>query len=689
MPAIPEKARARASELRQQLEHHNYRYYVLDDPEVSDAEYDRLFRELQVLETEHPGLVDPDSPTQRVGARPAEQFDSISHAVPMLSLDNAFDDESVLAFEQRIRDRLDLAGEIDFVAEPKLDGLAVTLRYENGKLVSGATRGDGSTGENITSNLRTLRSIPLHLRGDGWPDVVEVRGEVFMPRKGFEAMNRRQAEAGEKVFANPRNAAAGSLRQLDPRITASRPLEIFCYGWGEVSGPEPWARQSEAMERFRQWGLRVCPQLQRVTGVQGLIAYYLDIAARRSALAYDIDGVVYKVDRTDLQRELGFVARAPRWAIAHKFPAEEAQTRLLEVDFQVGRTGALTPVARLEPITVGGVTVSNATLHNMDEIERKDVRIGDLVVVRRAGDVIPEVARVILEMRPPKARKVKLPSHCPVCGSEVDRQEGEAVARCSGGLACAAQRVAAILHFAQRRALDIEGLGEKIVEQLVSKDLVHDPADLFALDVGTLAALERMGEKSAANLVAEFKRLTDAPLDLGRFLFALGIREVGEATALALARHFGSLEAVAAADEDALLAVPDVGPVVAGHVATFFRQPENIKVLEKLTAAGVRSDKVEVRAQAQGGALEGLTFVLTGTLSGMTRDEAKDALMGLGAKVSGSVSAKTHYVVAGADAGSKLKKAESLGVTVLDEAGLMEVLAAAGRGGTPPGFGYH
>lgn len=689
MPAIPEAARKRAAELRQQLEHHNYRYYVLDDPEVSDAEYDRMFRELQALETEFPALLDADSPTQRVGARPADHFDSITHSIPMLSLDNAFDEQSVLAFEQRIRDRLDLAGEIDFVAEPKLDGLAVTLRYEHGKFVSGATRGDGFTGENITSNLRTLRSIPLHMRGEEWPEVMEVRGEVFMPRKGFEALNQRQAEAGEKIFANPRNAAAGSLRQLDPRITASRPLEIFCYGWGDISGSEPWSRQSEAVEQFRQWGLRVCPELKRVTGVQGLIDYYHYIAARRSALAYDIDGVVYKVDRTDLQRELGFVSRAPRWAIAHKFPAEEAQTRLLEVDFQVGRTGALTPVARLEPITVGGVTVSNATLHNMDEIERKDVRIGDLVIVRRAGDVIPEVARVIIEERPANARKVTLPVHCPVCGSEVDRQEGEAVARCSGGLACAAQRVAAILHFAQRRALDIEGLGEKLVEQLVMKDLVRDPADLFALEVSTLAALERMGDKSASNLVAQLKRLTDTPIDLGRFLFALGIREVGEATAMVLAKYFGSLDAVAAAHEEMLLAVPDVGPVVAGHVATFFRQPENIKVLDKLAAAGVRCTESEVSTQAVGGVLDGLTFVLTGTLSGMTRDEARDALNRYGAKVSGSVSAKTHYVVAGADAGSKLQKAEALGVPVLDEAGLMELLEAATRGGTPPGFRYH
>lgn len=671
----------RVAQLRRQLEHHNYRYYVLDDPEITDAEWDKLFRELKSLEEKHPDLVTPESPTQRVGARPAERFEPVSHGVPMLSLDNAFADEEVVAFERRIRERLDIEGIIEFVAEPKLDGLAVSLRYERGRFVRGATRGDGTTGEDITANLRTLRSIPLALRGEDWPDVLDVRGEVFLPHAGFAQLNAHQAETGGKQFANPRNAAAGALRQLDPAVTASRPLEIFVYGWGEISGDEPWARQSEALERLRDWGLRVCPEHRVVAGVEGLLEYYCDLQSRRGALPYDIDGVVYKVDRTDLQRELGFVARAPRWAIAHKFPAEEATTTLQAVDFQVGRTGALTPVARLDPVQVGGVTVSNATLHNMDEIERKDVRIGDTVVVRRAGDVIPEVARVLMDLRPRGARQVRLPANCPVCGSEVEREEGEAVARCSGGLGCAAQRAAAILHFAQRRALDIEGLGDKLVDQLVANDLVHDPAGLFALEPATLAGLERMGEVSAKKLVGRLQALTETPQDLGRFLFALGIREVGEATARALARHFGSLAALREADEEALLAVADVGPVVASHVATFFRQGENLKVLDRLAQAGLRCTESAPMAASDGtGALEGYNFVLTGTLSSMTRDEAKERLLALGAKVSGSVSKKTSFVVAGADAGSKRQKAEELGVPMLDEQGFVELLVAAEAG---------
>lgn len=680
---VTEKAQRRAAELREAIEHHNFRYYVLDDPEISDAQWDTLFRELVALEARYPALADPDSPTQRIGAAPADGFTPVTHRVPMLSLDNAFDDDEVLAFEKRMRDRLDLAGAIEFIAEPKLDGLAVSLVYERGRFVRGATRGDGMTGENITANLRTLRSVPLKLRGAGWPATFEVRGEVFMPKHGFEALNRRQADAGDKLFANPRNAAAGALRQLDPAITASRPLELFCYGWGEVAGDLPWHRQSGALACFREWGLRVCPEATRVDGVDALLAYYRALAERRADLPYEIDGVVYKVDRVDLQRELGFVSRAPRWAIAHKYPAEEAITKLHAVDFQVGRTGALTPVARLEPVLVGGATVSNATLHNIDEVNRKDVRIGDTVVVRRAGDVIPEVVRVLIDKRPPRARRVDLPSHCPVCGSEIIRDEGEAVARCSGGLGCAAQRVGALIHFSGRRALDIEGLGDKLVEQLVANGLVQDPADLFALDVATLAALERMGEKSAGNLVGELERLRAAPVELGRLLFALGIREVGEATAQALARHFGSLAAVAAADVDELLEVPDVGPVVAAHVAAFFRQEENKKVLKKLAAAGLRATETDPQARSAGGVLDGLTVVLTGTLPGMTRDEAKDALTALGASVSGSVSKKTSFVVVGADAGSKHDKAVSLGVAVVEGADFPALLDAARRGERP------
>ena len=675
----------RVAELREAIEHHNYRYYVLDDPEITDAAWDKLFRELVELEREHPEFADPDSPTQRVGAAPADGFTAVRHAVPMLSLENAFTDDEVIAFEKRIRDRLDYAGDLAFVAEPKLDGLAVTLIYENGRFTVGATRGDGLAGENITANLRTLRSVPLKLRGDGHPKRLEVRGEVYMPRKGFEAMNARQAEAGDKVFANPRNAAAGALRQLDPAITATRPLEIYCYGWGEVSGELPWSRQSEALERFRAWGLRVCPEHRVVDNVDGLIAYYQDIGARRGDLPYEIDGVVYKVDRVDLQRELGFVARAPRWAVAHKFPAEEVVTRVRAVDFTVGRTGAVTPLARLEPVAVGGVTVSNATLHNIDEVHRKDVRAGDAVVIRRAGDVIPEVVRVLKEQRPKGTRIVQLPTHCPVCGSDVVRGEDEAVARCSGGLVCAAQRVGSLVHFASRRALDIEGLGDKLVEQLVAEDLVHDPADLFDLTVETLAGLERMGEKSATKLHGKLQELLEREVDLARFVYALGIPQVGEATAQSLARHFGSLAALVAAPVDELTEVADVGPIVAAQVATFFAQPQNRKVLDKLAAHGFRTTASEPKRSAPTeGPLSGMTVVLTGTLpGGVTRDDAKDALTELGATVAGSVSKKTSFVVAGADAGSKYDKAVSLGVPIVDGADLEGLIERARRGEKP------
>jgi DNA ligase (NAD+) len=670
---VPKAARERAAALREQIAYHNYRYYVLDDPAIPDSEYDRLLAELQQLEAQHAALVTPDSPTQRVGAAPLAEFAEVRHRVPMLSLDNAFTEEDLAGFDRRVRERLGHEGEIRYAAEPKLDGLAVSLRYEQGSLVQAATRGDGTVGEDVTQNVRTIPSVPLRLLGDGWPRLLEVRGEVYMPKKGFAALNERARERGEKTFANPRNAAAGSLRQLDPRVTAARPLALYCYGVGEVDGGDLAPTHSGTMRRLADWGLRVSPELATVTGAAGCLDYYRRIGARRDGFEYDIDGVVFKVEELALQRELGFVARAPRWAVAHKFPAQEELTVVEAVEFQVGRTGAVTPVARLRPVSVGGVTVSNATLHNMDEVERKDVRVGDTVYVRRAGDVIPEVVRVLPGRRPKGARKVHLPKTCPVCGSDVIKPEGEAVARCTGGLYCPAQRKEAVLHFASRRALDIEGLGEKLVDQLVDGGLLHDPADLYGLERSRLAALERMGEKSADNLLAALDRSRETTL--ARFLYALGIREVGEATAQALARQFGALEAIEQADEEALQETPDVGPVVASHVAAFFRQGHNREVIAKLREAGVHWAETEPARGAQ--PLKGKTFVLTGALS-RPRDAVKDELEALGAKVAGSVSKKTDYVVAGEDPGSKLAKAQELGVAVLDEAGLTDLLMALG-----------
>jgi DNA ligase (NAD+) len=670
-------AKKRIAQLRQQIEQANHEYYVLDAPTLPDAEYDRLLRELEGLEAEHPELASPDSPTQRVGGAPLEAFGEVRHAIPMLSLGNAFEAGEVQAFDKRIRDRLGerLKGDapIEYACEPKLDGLAVSLRYEDGLYVRGATRGDGVTGEDVTENIRTIRAVPLKLTGSGWPRVLEVRGEVYMPKAGFERMNRRAAERGEKVFVNPRNAAAGSLRQLDSRMTAKRPLAFYAYGVGEVEGGALPGRHSAVLARLADWGLPVCAENAVVTGPEGCLDYYARIGARREALAFEIDGVVYKVDRFDLQEALGFVSRAPRWAVAHKYPAQEELTRLLDVEFQVGRTGALTPVARLEPVFVGGVTVSNATLHNMDEIERKDVRIGDTVIVRRAGDVIPEVVSVLMERRPVQTRAITLPDHCPVCGSEVMRAEGEVVARCTGGLFCAAQRREAIKHFASRRAMDIEGLGDKLVEQLVDGGQIEHVDDLYALSVDQLAGLERMAEKSAQNLVAALEKSKDTTLE--RFIFALGIREVGEATAKALARHFGDLDPLMQADEAALQEVPDVGPIVARQIAAFFQQDHNREVIAALRAAGLHWPPVEV-VRPEVAPLAGKTYVLTGTLEGMTRDEAKARLEALGAKVAGSVSKKTTAVIAGAEAGSKLTKAESLGVPVLDRDGLMALLDA-------------
>jgi len=737
--SLDDKMRAQAEKLRAQIELHNHQYYVLDDPQIPDSEFDRLFRQLQALEAEHPELTTPDSPTQRVGGAPLDAFGEVEHRVPMLSLENALSAEAMIEFDRRVHERLKRHGDIRYAAEPKLDGLAISLRYEQGVLVQAATRGDGRRGENVTRNVRTIASVPLRLQGKDWPPVLEVRGEIFMPRAGFEQLNRRQQAAGEKTFVNPRNAAAGSLRQLDSRITASRPLAMFCYGLGEVVGHPMCSTQSENMALLQDWGLSISPELKVLEGLDACAAYYEDMGARRAALAYDIDGVVFKVDSIADQQLLGFVARAPRWAIAQKFPAQEELTVVEAVEFQVGRTGAVTPVARLRPVFVGGVTVSNATLHNMDEVARKDVRVGDTVFVRRAGDVIPEIVRVLPEKRPEGAERIDMPALCPVCGSDVVKPEGEAVTRCSGGLYCAAQRKEAVKHFASRRALDIEGLGDKLVDQLVDNQLIADPADLFELTTEQLAGLERMGEKSAANLVAALEKARQTTLP--RFLYALGILGIGETMAANVAQACRSLDAVMAlrmadlveitpsqakrlhealgglADPDGpisalaaleglkwfnhshalLLAerfatiaeaidaqpsalqntpkikIAGVGDILAEKLVTFFRQPHNREVIAKLIARGVSWPQNEATPDARDLPLRGKTFVLTGTLS-ESRDLFKERLQGLGAKVSGSVSKKTDYVVAGKDAGSKLAKAEQLGVTVLDEQGLQDLL---------------
>ncbi|MDP5290694.1 NAD-dependent DNA ligase LigA [Oceanimonas sp. CHS3-5] len=669
---------ARLLALRDQLNTWNYQYYVEDAPSVPDAEYDRCMRELQALEAEHPEWQDASSPSQRVGGAPVSAFPEVQHAMPMLSLDNVFSEDELAAFEKRILDRLGRAEPLEFCCEPKLDGLAVSLVYEQGRLVQAATRGDGATGEGITENVRTIRAVPLTLRGEGWPERLEVRGEVYMPRAGFEQMNERARLEGGKVFANPRNAAAGSLRQLDSKITASRPLAFYCYGVGLVEGEPLGERHFDVLQTLKGWGFPVSPEVKRVSGREGCQAYHDDILARRDQLPYEIDGVVYKVDELALQAELGFVARAPRWATAHKFPAQEELTELQNVEFQVGRTGAITPVAKLKPVAVAGVTVSNATLHNADEIARLGVMIGDSVIVRRAGDVIPQVVGVVLERRPENAQAVVFPERCPVCDSDIERIEGEAVARCTGGLICAAQRKEALRHFASRKALDIEGLGTKLVEQLVDHDLVKTPADLFHLDQATLMGLERMGEKSAVKLLAAFDKAHHTTLP--RFLYALGIREVGEATANNLARHFLELDAVMNAEVKKLIEVPDVGEIVAKHIYYFFRQPHNREVVDALVTpreqggCGLTWPAMEApKTDAQ--PLAGQTFVLTGTLNRMPRNDAKAALQALGAKVAGSVSAKTSVLVAGEAAGSKLTKAQELGVAIMDEEELIALLA--------------
>ncbi|WP_050416398.1 NAD-dependent DNA ligase LigA [Azoarcus sp. CIB] len=660
----------RAAQLRRELEAHNYAYYVLDAPTIPDAEYDRLFRELEALEQEFPELVTPNSPTQRVGSPPQPAFNQVPHKIPMLSLANAFTEEEIIAFDRRCREALDRSV-IEYAVEPKLDGLAITLIYEKGEFVRGATRGDGSTGEDVTANLRTVRSIPFHLHVDRPPARAEIRGEVLMQRADFERLNQRQLNAGEKIFANPRNASAGSLRQLDSRITSKRPLRFFAYALAEIEGQLHPPDHAATLALLNRWGFVVAPANEVVRGPEGLLDYYRRIGDKRAHLPYDIDGVVYKVNRREDQLSLGFVSRAPRWAVAHKYPAQEEITELLGIEVQVGRTGALTPVARLKPVFVGGVTVTNATLHNEEEILRKGVLIGDQVIVRRAGDVIPEVVGPVVERRTGSEQAFVMPTRCPVCASHVEKAEDEVVARCTGGLFCPAQRKQALLHFAGRRAMDIEGLGDKLVDQLVEAGIVKTPADLYKLGVLALANLPRMAEKSAANLLAAIEKSRHTAL--ARFIFALGIRNVGEATAKDLARHFGSLDALMAATPEQLLEVRDVGPVVAQSIAGFLAEAHNREVIEQLRAAGVTWEEGEPAAPATGSA-SGKVFVLTGTLPAMSRDEAKALIETHGGKVSGSVSKKTDYVVAGAEAGSKLAKAEELGVAILDEDGLRRLL---------------
>ena len=651
--------------LRHDLRRYEYEYHVLDNPTIPDAEYDRLFHQLKALEAAHPELITADSPTQRVGAKPLSGFAQIRHEIPMLSLDNAFSDEEFYAFVKRIEDRLICLPEpLTFCCEPKLDGLAVSILYVNGVLTQAATRGDGTTGEDITANIRTIRNIPLQLLMDNPPARLEVRGEVFMPHAGFERLNQLALEKGEKTFANPRNAAAGSLRQLDPKITSKRPLVLNAYSIGIAEGVDLPNTHYDRLQWLKSIGIPVNPEIRLCNGTDEVLDFYRDIQNKRSALGYDIDGTVLKINDIALQEKLGFISKAPRWAIAYKFPAQEELTRLNDVEFQVGRTGAITPVAKLEPVFVAGVTVSNATLHNGDEIERLDIAIGDTVVIRRAGDVIPQIIGVLHDRRPADARPIVFPKTCPVCDSAIVRIEGEAVARCTGGLFCAAQRKEALKHFVSRKAMNIDGVGGKLIEQLVDRELVHTPADLFKLDLTTLTRLERMGAKSAENALASLEKAKNTTL--ARFIFALGIREVGEATALNLANHFKTLEALQNADLEALQQVPDVGEVVANRILAFWHEPHNVAVVNDLIAQGVRWETVETKEVAEN-RFKGKTVVLTGTLTQMGRNEAKALLQDMGAKVSGSVSAKTDFVIAGDAAGSKLTKAQELGVTVLTE----------------------
>jgi DNA ligase (NAD+) len=663
--------RTRADWLHAQLHRHAHAYYVLDNPSIPDAEYDAMFSELQSLEATHPELITPDSPTQRVGGAPLPEFTQVAHDVPMLSINNGFAEEEILAFDKRVRDGLESDTEVRYACELKFDGLAINLRYEKGVLTQAATRGDGYTGEDVTANIRTVRSIPLRLQGDSLPEVMDVRGEVLMFKADFQRLNQRQRDAGQKEFANPRNAAAGSLRQLDSRITSQRSLRFFAYGIGHLEGAALPTTHEALLDWYSTMGVPVCAERAVVSGAEGLLSFFSSIGTKRSQLPYEIDGVIYKVNQLDQQRTLGFVSRAPRFALAHKFPAEEATTVVQDIVVQIGRTGAVTPVARLAPVSVGGVTVTNATLHNEDEVRRKDIRIGDTVIVRRAGDVIPEVVANVPERRPVAAREFVMPIHCPVCGSAIVRPEEESVARCSGGwVMCAAQRKGGLLHFVSRRAMDIEGLGEQLVEQLVDRGLVTTPADFYKLGLVMLSELDRMAQKSAKNLIDALEKSKSTTL--ARFIYALGIRHVGESTAKSLAKHFGNLDALLDATEEQILAVDDIGPVVAQSILTFLHDAINRELIAQLRASGIHWEEGEPEQRSQH--LAGKTFVLTGTLPTLKRDEAAAMIEAAGGKVSGSVSKKTSFVVAGEEAGSKLAKAEELGVAVLDEAGLLNLL---------------
>ena len=673
MALIPKKILEEYKNLVAELNQHNHRYYVLDNPSVPDSEYDRQMRKLQDMEVSHPDIATEDSPTQRVGGMALQSFSQIKHGLPMLSLDNAFSDAELQDFERKVKDRLNQTTDIEYVCEPKLDGAAVSILYRDGVLVYGATRGDGNVGEDITANVRTIKSVPLKLQGDNIPHLLEVRGEIYLPKVGFDALNEAARAVGGKSFVNPRNAAAGSLRQLDSKVTASRPLEMCAYSVGQYQAESTPTTHQDMLQALCGWGFKLNDYVETVTGVDACADYYQRLAKRRNKLPYDIDGIVYKVNELALQERLGFVAKAPRWAIARKFPAQEEMTQLLGVEFQVGRTGAITPVARLDPVFVGGVTVSNATLHNRDEIERLGVRIGDVVIIRRAGDVIPQIAKVVLEKRPLDAEVIVFPERCPVCQSSVQRNTGEAVARCSGGLFCGAQIKEAIKHFASRKAMDIDGLGDKLVELMVDKAIIFSVADLYELDESRLVGLERMAEKSVANLVAAID--VSKETTLAKFLYALGIREVGEATAQTLANNFGAIEMIAQSSVEELLEIDDIGPVVARYIANFFRNPDNLSIIEALRNAGVKWPDIDLSSQGAQ-LLKGQTWVLTGGMQIMSRAEAKDALQALGAKVASSVSAKTSQVVAGPGAGSKLTKAENLGIAVMDEAELMAFLSA-------------
>jgi DNA ligase (NAD+) len=675
MQTVEQPVEQQIQALRETLHHHGILYYVEDNPSIPDAEYDRLMRELIELEQQYPDLITPDSPTQRIGGAPLDGFETVRHEIPMLSLDNAFDDEEIESFEHRIHERLSGASGVDFCCEPKLDGLAVSLLYEQGILVRAATRGDGTSGENITENVKTIRCIPLKLRGGDFPERLEVRGEVFMPKTGFAALNEAAMKSGEKTFVNPRNAAAGSLRQLDSRITARRHLSFYAYGVGVVDGASLAPSHYQRLIQLKQWGMPMCPETRAVNSLDQVKSFYQKILNQREQLEYEIDGVVIKVNAIALQEQLGFISKAPRWAIAYKFPAQEEITRLNDVEFQVGRTGAITPVAKLEPVFVGGVTVSNASLHNADEIARLGVRIGDTVIVRRAGDVIPQIVSVVMDQRPGDTKEIIFPKQCPVCHSDIERIEGEAVARCTGGLVCQAQRQEALKHFVSRKAMDVDGLGEKVIEQLVDKEMVETPADLYRLTAGQLTILERMGPKSAQNVIQAL--IQSKSTSLARFLYALGIREVGEATANNLARHFLTLEAVQAATLEQLIEVQDIGEVVASHIVAFFSEVNNQKVVADLLAVGIQWPDIEVAQDKESRLLEGKTVVLTGSLSELSRSDAKQALQDLGAKVTGSVSKNTDMVFAGDNAGSKLVKAQELGIEVKTEQDLLALISAA------------